>query len=279
MTGKPAFVPAGCSPGAGRRIFHRFFIALAVLAVPGLMKAQDELPGAREVVAAVLTNQRSSGFVARARLESRQGDGPARAVQILAKGRRDGALAEVMVVAMWPADVKGQAVVVKRRDGGEASGFRFTPPAEVERLDRFDMDDPLFGTGLCVDDLTESFWEWPEQKIAGSAKHGHDDCWILESRPRGVKARHAVVRSWIAKGKNLPVLIEKAGKEGKTVVRVSVERSVKRDDGGWSPVEMLIESRDSGWRTRVTFSRGERGLTLPASDFSPEAVKALGGGK
>ena len=260
---------------------RQLVLTVLLLCVPGLgaLPAQDAAPDARQLVAAVLANQRSSGFTARARVEARRGEGPSRTVQILAKGRRDGNTAETMVAAMWPADVKGQAVVVKRRDGGEASGFRFTPPGQVDRMQGGDMDEPLFGTGLSVDDLSESFWDWPEQKITGSGKQGHDDCWILESRSHAGKARHHMVRSWIAKGKMLPLLIEKAGKDGKAVTRLTVEHTTKRGDGGWSPTELLIESLDTGWRTRVTFSRGERGLVLPAADFSPEAVKALGAGK
>jgi hypothetical protein len=75
------------------------------------------------------------------------------------------------------------------------------------------------------------------------------------------------------------VLIEKCGRSGQPLTRITVERAGKRDDGGWSPVELTIDALDSGWQTRVTFSRGERGLTLPAADFSPAAVRALAAGK
>lgn len=236
-------------------------------------------PDARQLVAAVLANQRSSGFTARAKVESRVAAGPARAVQVLVKGRRAGNTSTTLVAAMWPAEVKGHALVLDRRDGGEATGFRFTPPDKVERIDRAGLDDPLFGTGLCADDLTESFWEWPDPRVTGPGKQGNADCWIVESRPRGARSRHGLVRSWIDPRKNAPAMIEKFGNDGKLTTRVTIERWAKRDDGGWSPAAMRIESPATSGVTTVSFSRGERGLALPASDFTPAAVKALSAGK
>lgn len=250
-------------------------IAFALVGPLPTLAGDSPTPEARAVVSAVVRNQRSTGTRARARLSIEAKEGPTRSLQVLIKGRREGATNETLVVVMWPREQKGQAWMIRRTDAGEISGFRFAPPNEVRPVSAADLDEPLFGSDLCVDDFAESFWEWPDQRITGEEKVGNLACWVVESRTTDPSIRHPRIRSWLAKERPVAMRVEKSDREGTLRKRLTAARVVRRDDDGWSVGEWTVETVEAGSRTTVSGSRSDRDLTLPASDFTVEGVRQL----
>jgi|GEM_PF-1128619 len=251
-------------------------VATVVASVGGAPGA-EEAPDARGLVSAVVRNQRTSGSKARVRLsiEPAEGQGRTRSLQVLIKSRRDGWTHETLVVVMWPRDEKGRAWMIRQTDAGEVGGFRFAPPNEVTPITAAELDDPLFGSDLSVDDFAESFWEWPEQRVAGVEKVGSADCWVVESRTSDPSVRHPRIRSWLAKDRPIALRVEKSDKNGELRKRLTAGRVVRRDEGGWVVADWMVETLASGSRTRVSGSRSDRDLTLPASEFTPEGIRQL----
>lgn len=254
-------------------------LLLLALAVAGVAAAPPaaETPDARGLVSAVVRNQQTTGSKARLRLaiEPPEGQGPARSLQVLLKSRREGATQETLVMVQWPREEKGRAWMIRRTDSGEVGGFRFMPPNEVTPVTAAELEAPLFGSDLSVDDFAESFWNWPEQQVVGVEKVGSAECWVVESRTSDASVRHPRVRSWLAKDKPIALRVDKSDKNGELRKRLTAGRVVRRDEGGWVVAEWMVETVTSGSRTRVTGSRSDRDLTLPASEFSPEGVRQL----
>ncbi|MGE3311603.1 MAG: outer membrane lipoprotein-sorting protein [Limisphaerales bacterium] len=240
---------------------------------------------ARALVSALVESQRTSGSRTRARISvEREGDRDRdgdrerdRSLQVLIKTRREGATNETLVVAMWPKEEKGRAWMIRQAEAAGLGGFRFEPPNEVVPLTSADLDQPLFGSDLSVEDFVESFWDWPDPRVTGSEKVEGADCWVLELRAPdpSPSVRHPRVRLWIAKEKSVAMRIDKLDAAGAVQKRLTAGRVVRRDEGGWVVAEWTMETVASKSRTRVSATRSDRGLSLRADEFSPEGVRAL----
>lgn len=265
--------------GRGRRSPTGGWALWGVLAV-GLMAAGSgpiaaAEPDATGLVAALVRQQRTPGYRTRARVEIEPAQGPERHYQVLIKGRRDGTTDETLVVVMWPRDDKGRAWMIRRTEAGVVGGFRLVPGQEPTPIQSGDLDEPLLGSDLGLDDFAETFWEWPEARVVGDEKIGSTDCWIVESKSADPAVRHPRIRSWLAKEKPIAMRIEKYDGSGILRKRLSAGRVVRRDDGGWAVAEWTVETVGAGSRTRVSGSRNDRDLTLPAAEFTPEGVRKL----
>lgn len=237
--------------------------------------ADARQPEARSLVSAVVQNQRTTGSRARAKLSIEPAQGPTRSLQVLIKGRLDGPTHETLIVVMWPREEKGRAWMIRRIDGGETSGFQFAPPNDVTPLTARELDSSLFDSDLSVDDFAESFWEWPDQQLVGEEKVGTTECWVVESRTTDPNVRHPRMRSWLSKDKPIALRVEKFDKVGAVQKRLTAGRVVRRDGGGWVVAEWMVETVATGSRTRVSGSRSDRDLTLPAAEFTPDGVRQL----
>lgn len=246
-------------------------LALAFLWRPAEIRGEPP-PAAADLVRAVLERQQTSGFRARARVETVHADGTAASAQILVKGRRDGARSRLLIAAMWPSSVKGSGVMIDRRPGQPPAGFRFEPDGSARGLRKEALDEELFGTAIRPSDFIQPFWEWPEQEINGSEMAGREDCWILLSRPQAGRA-FPLARAAVSKDKLVPVRIELFGADGAPAAAVCFQRLARREDGGWSPASFIIEAPPGGRRTSVSFSRGERDVTVPEEEFEPETFR------
>ncbi len=251
------------------------WIAVACMGWAGVAMAADAKPEVGALVSAVVENQRTTGSRTRARVSIEPAKGPERSMQVLIKSRRDGATNETLVMVMWPRVEKGRAWMIRRTGSGEISGFRLIPPDSVFPVAAADLDEPLFGSDLSVDDFAESFWDWPDQRLAGEEKVGNTDCWIVDSHIGQPGARHPRIRSWLAKEKPVALRVEKFGADGVLGKRLTAGRVVRQDEGGWAVAEWTVETIGTGSRTKVSGSRSERDLALPASEFTPDGVQQL----
>lgn len=250
--------------------------ALALLLLWGLA-VQGASYTAQQLIAKVLEAQETTGFRARARLvRTAPGQKGQEVTQLLIKGRREGGETWVLYQALWPEARRGQALVLHRTAQGAVTGFFFEPPAKELPLTDERMRQPLFGSDLTPEDLAEEFWRWPSQKIVGGEPLGDRPCAILESRPAaGAATRLSRVKSWVAAEIALPLRVEKYGRDGKLEKRFEADRVMKRPEGGWTAATITITPA-AGGRTVLEGTKSERGLTLPAEQFTAAGLaKAL----
>lgn len=230
---------------------------------------------AEQLISKVVEAQKTSGFRVRARLvRSAPGAKKAEVTQVLIKGRREGQTNWILYQALWPDAVKGQTLVVRRAPGEEAGGFLFEPPEKQAPLEARLMGQPLFGSDLTIEDAAEDFWYWPSQKVAGEEVLDGRRCVILESRSKdGAATAYSLVKSWIAPDVALPLRIEKFGKDGKLLKRLTLEKLRKQPDGRWAAALLVVVPAGGHSRTTLEGVKSERDLDIPAADFTLEAVR------
>ncbi len=246
-------------------------ILLSVLLFSGRGLCQDPPPAA-DLIRTVLEQHQSRGFRARARVETFHLDGTRSSAQITLKGRRDGPRTRILIAALWPANVKGSGVMIDRRTDRQVSGFMFGPNDAIWDLKQEMLDEELFATAIRPSDFVQPFWYWPEQEIIGSEMAGREESWILLSRPQAGRPSPSV-RSAVSKDKFVPIHIEFFGIKGEKTAVIYFQRLARREGGVWSPVSFTVEIPPSGRRTSVEFSRGERDIEIPESEFEKETFR------
>ena len=251
-------------------------LALASAFVPDrnvFFGAPAENFNARELVAKVVEANRTSGFRIRAKLVVTTANPEHRDVkQLLIKSRTEGKTTTMLYQVLWPAESKGQALLIERK-GGSVSGFLFEPPGTVKRLSATLLAQPFFGSDLAIEDLAEDFWDWPSQKIVGEETIDKRLCTIVESRPSADAASsYSVVKTWIAPDLALPLRVDKYGKNRRLIRRITADRIVKVNDR-WTAANIIVDPDGGNSRTVLEGSKSERDLDLPAAEFTLEAIK------
>ncbi len=256
-----------------RAILICLALAGAFLLHPAAFFAAPADTSAAELVAKVVEANQTTGFRARAKLVVTTANPEHRDVkQLLIKSRTEGKTTTTLYQILWPAESKGQALLIEKR-GGSVSGFLFEPPGTVKKLSPALLTQPFFGSDLAIEDLVEDFWDWPSQKIAGEETIDKRLCTIVESRPpTDVASNYLVVKTWIAPELALPLRAEKYGKNRRLVRRITADRIVKVNDR-WRAANIIIEPEGGNSRTVLEGSKSERDLDLPAAEFTLEAIK------
>ncbi len=268
------------SPGAARRssLFLRrgWLAALCLCTLPAIARADNATPPtAKELLEKVVAARRTAGFSARGRMVITRPSLADRTVQFLVKGRQSGNTKDFLYLALYPAADKGRAVVVHRNAAGNLTGFTREPDGKTSPLTQSRQKQPLFGSDLTVDELTEDFWTWPAPKITGQATVCRRNCQIIETRPpKGTDAAAALVRLWVSPETSLPLRIEIYGPDNKLIKRTEC-RNVVKSGGHYSMEKLTIASPVTGQQTLLDFSKGTRDIEVPAADFTPEGISKL----
>jgi hypothetical protein len=238
-------------------------------------QAESEAVLGQKLAKRVLKTQETSGFRIRARgvVEENSGkDSKQIVLQVRITGRQEKEVYRVLYQIMWPQSLKGHAVVIEQRRQSALSGFVYEPPDTVKKLTSEMLMTPFAGSALTYEDLSESFWRWPNQRSPGKGRAGSKECTLLESRPSPeTSTAYSLVRSCIETKKSLPLWIEKLGKDGKVSQKISFETADRKNRQDFQ--RAMIVERGAG-KTRIEFLKMERGLTIPPEELSIEQIKA-----
>src|ERR1700686_2485189 len=251
-------------------------LALASALVPDrtpFFGAPAESSNARDLVTKVVETRRTSGLRVRAKLVVTTANPEHRDVkQLLIKSRTEGKTTTTLYQILWPAESKGQSLLIERK-GDSVNGFLFEPPGTVKKLSPALLAQPFFGSDLAIEDLAEDFWDWPSQKIVGEETIDKRLCTIVESRPPSEAASsYLVVKTWIAPELALPLRVEKYGKNRRLVRRITADRIMKVNNR-WTAANIIVDPDGGNSRTVLEGSKSERDLDLSAAEFTLEAIK------
>jgi hypothetical protein len=260
---------------AGRNLVRPILVGVALWMAPAGFAGRDP-SDAGDLIARVVAARQTIGYRVRARLvRTTAGSGQRDVKQLLIKGRRKGDDNKVLYQILWPSPLLGQTLVIEQTAGRDALAWLFTPPDHVSDLTPARTGDPFFGSDLTVEDLAEEFWHWPTQEIVGEDTVGQHRCRILESRPSADAAtRYSRVRTWIAPEIALPLRVEKFGKDGRLIRRITAEKITKRKNNYWTAANVIVEPADGRTRTVLEGSHADRDIEISDEDFTVEKIKA-----
>lgn len=200
-----------------------------------------------------------------ARVRMKNSDG--KVLQVRIKSRRTNGRAETVYEILWPAERKGEKVVLRQTKGAWPEGETIAASGQRAKIDRGDLGEGVFGTALSYADVIENFFLWPKQQFAGTEMIGGAECAILESRPSGASP-HGKVRSWIDAGKLVVHRVEKYDTLGGLLRTITTTQVAKDDTGRNVPAGMTV-TRTGGSSTEIDGSNIRHDVKLTGADFAP----------
>lgn len=243
-------------------------IAVAEVAVPAMP--------ASELAARLSANRQDGTAFVRLRLEIKAGDGAKVTLQLQLKERRTKSATDLVYQVLWPKERKGEAVVLRKAAGRAPGGSLFTPPDRLRTLDASQMKEPLFGSDLSYEDVTDEFFAWEKQTNVGSEIVNRVTCQILESKPgRNERSSYALVRSWVDTRRMLPLRVEKYFASGNLARRIDTTRVATDDRHRHVPASLTVRGPREDSVTELEGSSIRHDVDLTERDFEPEGLKDL----
>jgi len=243
------------------------------ISIAGVAGADPASNSARALADRLSALQSGTSFT-RFRLEVKQpGDTTKITLQLQIKERRANNIADVVYQILWPAERKGEAVLLHRADGGPAAGSLFLPTDKLITLNASQITDSLFGSDLSYEDVIEDFFAWENQTVAGDDVVDHVNCFILESRPgKAESSTYASVRSWIDPRRFVPLRVEKYLPGGRLARRIDTTRVVTDDKGRFIPAVLTVRGLRTDSSTELDGSRIKHDVAYTDREFSPEGL-------
>jgi hypothetical protein len=157
--------------------------------------------------------------------------------QLLIRGRQHEGTKHVIYQVLWPKPAAGEALLVETSPRGAVSGLLQSHKGQLPLTPQL-MAQPLFNSAIAIEDVAESFWQWPVQELKGVEVVSGRSCTILESHPgSGTATSYSLVRSWVSPELALPLRVEKFGKDGRLRRRFIASKIMKRPHG--APAQLL----------------------------------------
>jgi hypothetical protein len=228
-------------------------------------------------LAARLSALRDGTSYVRLRLEVKQSSGATKTVlQLQIKQRRTKTATDLVYQVLWPKERKGEAVLLHQVDGRPPTGSLFAPPDRLRSLDASQMNEALFGSDLCYQDIIENFFAWDNQAIAGTEVLNGVNCLILESKPgKGEPSTYVSVRTWVDPRRFVALRVEKYAPAGQPARRIETTRVVADDLGRSIPGNMTVRGPRDDSVTDLDGSQIKHNVTYADRDFTPEGLKEV----
>jgi hypothetical protein len=258
-------------------MIHSFRLALlgAVLLVP-IVHAQEAAVSAKDLAAQLSAGLQDGSSLVRLKMNINQpAAGTKTALQLQVKSQRNKDSTDILYQVLWPKERKGESFVLRKSGRGAPTGAVFILPDSLVTLTPAKMKEGIFGSDLSYDDLIENFFAWENQAIVGTESLGGAQCQILESKPgKNDRTNYSKVKSWIDTKRMVTLRVEKFSESGKLAKRIDTTR-VAKDDTGKSVASSFSLQRSEASVTEIEGSNSKHGMTFPAGDFTPEALRAL----
>jgi hypothetical protein len=258
-------------------IFQISCMALAgVTILVSSANAEDSVPSAQDLAARLSANIQDNSSAVRLKMEISKAGGGNTVLQVQVKSRRTKASTDVFYQILWPKERKGEAFLLRKTGDRAATGSVFTPPDSLVSISGSKMKDGVFGSDLSYEDLVENFFGWKNQAIVGTETVDRVPCQILESKPgKGDHVTYPKVLSWIDVKRMVPLRVEKYLDNGKLARRIDTTRVVKDDTGRSVGASFTLQRPGQDSKTEIEGSNSRHDLSLPDSDFTTEALRAL----
>ena len=222
-------------------------------------------------------NINDNSSVVRLKMEiSKPSGGTKTVLQLQVKSRRTKSSTDVVYQVLWPKERKGESFLLRQSGDRAPTGSLFTMPDSLVSISGSKMKEGIFGSDLSYEDLVDNFFAWENQTIVGTETVDRVLCQILESKPgKGDRGTYPKVRSWIDLKRMVPLRVEKYTDSGKVAKRIDTTRVAKDDIGKSVGASFTLQRPGQDSLTVIEGSNSKHDMTLPDSDFMPDALRSL----
>lgn len=222
--------------------------------------------------AASLRPPPNGGFYARFRMQIVD-QKEKQTLQLHMKGRNVGDKNELLCQVIYPKNRKGEGVLIRRKNGRFLSAALADASGRVKQLSKQELKRPLFGSAMCLEDLNQSFFEWPNQRQRGVAAIRKTPCIVMESRPpNNPSPIYGLIVSWIDSAKRVAIRIEKFAPNKKLVRVIVADKVVKLRNGRYG-VKRFTVSTPTSARTTILEGVSHKIVEYGNSSFTLDALK------
>jgi hypothetical protein len=131
---------------------------------------------------------------------------------------------------------------------------------------------PLLGSELAYEDLTDAHLFWRRQTLVGEEEYGARSCYAIRSEPGADEpSGYAAVTSWIDKEIYFPVFMEKLVKRS-GAKKEFLYYGLRESKGLWGARQMEVRIAGKPMRTFLVITRGSAKANLTESDFDLSAL-------
>lgn len=153
-----------------------------------------------------------------------------------------GPLIKTVIRFHSPADIEGTGFLSIEKDGGDAKQFLYLPALRrTRRIVSSQKARSFVNSDFTYEDMVRRLVECSEHQIVDEEKIGQIDCWVLETKPKkDADSQYSLIKSWIAKEIDVPILTEYYGTKGNLIKKYRVNR-LEKIQNIWTETEVVME--------------------------------------
>jgi len=157
--------------------------------------------------------------------------------------RKDyGSLRKQVIRFDSPADIEGTGLLSLEKEDAGTEQFLYLPALRrTRRIVSSQKDHRFVNTDFTFEDMERRPVEDSEHCITGQEKIDGADCRTLESRPgKEAGSQYSMIKSWVAKKTNVPLLTRYYDKKGKLIKEYRVMK-LENIQGIWTETEVVMD--------------------------------------
>ena len=172
-----------------------------------------------------------------------------------------------------PAEVKGVALLIHNHAERASDQWMWTPATSRDRRIAFqDRRTRFFGTDFTFEDLEERDVDKNEYKMLGEESVDGADCWKIEAAPKPeTHSQYTRMVIWLRKDNYVFARVECFVKN-ELVKRLNYS-NIEKVQGVWSARQLEMNDIKAGSRTVLKLEKLEYNVTLPADNFTLQALR------
>lgn len=179
-----------------------------------------------------------------------------------------------MMFFLSPADVRDTSFMSWSYDDGRNDDQWIYLPAlrRVKRISSDSKNDSFMGSDFTYDDLGERHPSEDRHSILRQENFKGEQCYVIESIPKGDDDEFSKTVSWIVKDKWIGLQKEFYEDSGKVYKTLTID-SFSRIDGFWVITDMTMKDLDRDHSTRLQMDNVSFGNDLSESFFTERQMK------
>ena len=143
---------------------------------------------------------------------------------------------------------------------------------KVKRISSESKSNYFMGSDFTYDDMGNRLPKDDTQKIIGEEKINGEDCYIVESKPKGLDYFYSKTISWIVKGEWIGMKKEFYDEDGELLKTLTIN-SYKKVNGYWVITSMVMDNVQKNHKTTMELKDVKIGQGIRDSYFTERMMK------
>lgn len=228
----------------------------------------------RELAQLVRERENGDDFSAQGRMELIDKNSNTRVRDFLIYRKDQGLLSKQVVRFTSPADIAGTAFLSIEQDGGETEQILYLPALKrTRRIVSTQKGNSFVNTDFTYEDMERRGVDGWDHQIVSLVKIGAYECYVLESIPgQSIKTEYSLIKSWVAKDINVPMLVEFYDKKNRLYKKYEVNK-LEKIKQVWTEIEVTMFDLVNNHKTLMKFKNIDYDSGLSDGIFTERSLE------